>query len=169
MMDRRLRICGQLLAITILIIIGFYLLKYPSETTFGERFVKDQIPLIFPFYVIQSFKPVTLLAILGFALWVIVIESEKISSWMSKPLTQVFLATCAFVGMYEAVWNFLAWFTIWIQHGGAIDVLANTTHEHAGIPVNFNFATKIWFLTAACFIYALWRTRSGKPPRSISG
>ncbi len=122
MIDRRLRICGQMLAITILVIIGFYLLKYPSETTFGERFVKDQIPLIFPFYVIQSFKPVTLLVILGFALWVIVIEIEKIGLWMSRPLTQVFLATCAFVVMYEAVWNFLAWFTIWIQQGGAIDV-----------------------------------------------
>ena len=161
-MNRRLQICGELLSITILVIIFFYLLKYPSEATFGERYVKDQIPLIFPFFVIQSFKPITLLAIFGFALWVILMESEKVNSWMSKPLTQVFLATCAFVAMYEAAWNFFAWFVAWIHQGGAIDVLANTTHEHAGIPVNFNFATKIWFLTAACFLYALWRTRSGK-------
>lgn len=162
MMNRRLRICGQLLSILILAIIGFYLIKYPYESTFGERFVRDQIPLIFPFYVIQSFKPITLLVIFGFALWVILIESEKVSLWMSRPLTQVFLATCAFVAVYEAMWNSLAWFVAWIQQGGAIDELANLTHEHAGIPVNFNFATKIWYLTAACFVYALWRTRTGK-------
>lgn len=162
MMNRRLRICGQLLSITILVIIAFYMMKYPYEATFGERFVNDQIPLIFPFFVIQSFKPITLLVILGFALWVILMESEKISVWMAKPLTQVFLATCAFISVYETVWNFLAWFVAWIQQGGAIDRLANMTHEHAGIPVNFNFATKIWFLTAACFIYALWGTRIGK-------
>jgi len=160
MLDRRLRICGQLLAVTIFIIIVFYLAKYPYEATFGERFVNDQIPLIFPFYVIQSFKPVTLLSILGFALWVIWVESEKVSLWMSKPLTQVFLATSTFVSIYETIWNFLAWFAAWMQQGGALDSLANTTHEHAGIPVNFNFATKIWFLTAACFLYALWRTRN---------
>jgi hypothetical protein len=161
-MNRRLQICGELLSIAILVIIFFYLIKYPNEATFGERYVKDQIPLVFPFFVIQSFKPITLLSIFGFALWVILMESEKAYSWMSKPLTQVFLATCAFVAMYETTWNFLAWFIAWIHQGGAIDALANTTHEHAGIPVNFNFATKIWFLTAACFLYALWRTRSGK-------
>ncbi len=162
MITKRLRICGQLLATAILLIVVFYILKYPYETTFGERFVRDQIPLIFPFYVIQSFKPITLLAIFGFALWTIVMESDKVSQWMSRPLTQVFLATCAFIAMYESAWNFLAWFTAWMLQGGSVDALANTTHEHAGIPVNFNFATKIWFLTAACFLYALWRTRTSK-------
>jgi len=162
MITRRLRICGQLLAITILVIVVFYILKYPHETTFGERFVRDQIPLIFPFYIIQSFKPITLLVIFGFALWTIVVEIEKVSRWMSKPLTKVFLATFAFIATYESTWNFLAWFTAWMLQGGLIDVLANTTHEHAGIPVNFNFATKIWFLTAACFLYALWRTNTSK-------
>jgi len=162
MITRRLRICGQLLAITILVIVVFYVLKYPHETTFGERFVRDQIPLIFPFYIIQSFKPITLLVIFGFALWTIVVEIEKVSRWMSKPLTKVFLATFAFIATYESTWNFLAWFTAWMLQGGLIDVLANTTHEHAGIPVNFNFATKIWFLTAACFLYALWRTNTSK-------
>lgn len=162
MITRRLRICGQLLAVMILVIVVFYVLKYPDETTFGERFVRDQIPLIFPFYVIQSFKPITLLVIFGFALWTIVMENEKISQWMSKPLTKVFLATCTFAAVYESTWNFLAWFTAWMLQGGSIDVLANTTHERVGIPVNFNFATKIWFLTAACFLYALWRTNTSK-------
>ena len=162
MITRRLRICGKLLAIAILAIIIFYSLKYPSETAFGERFIRDQIPLVFPFYVIQSFKPITLLILFGFALWVIIIECDKVISWMSKPLTMVFLATCAFIATYETMWNFFAWFTAWTTQGGPPDVLMNTTHEHAGIPVNFNFATKIWFLTAACFLYALWRRRYGK-------
>jgi hypothetical protein len=160
MMDRRLRICGQLLSVAIIIMIIFYIVKYPYEEMFGERYVKDQIPLIFPFFVIQSFKPITLLAIFGFALWVILIESDRVSKWMSKPLMQVFLATSAFISMYETVWNFLAWFIAWLLQGGALDTIANMTHEHAGIPVNFNFATKIWFLTAACFLYALWRTNA---------
>lgn len=162
MITRRLRICGQLLALAILVIVVFYVIKYPEEGAFGERFVRDQIPLIFPIYVVQSFKPITLLVIFGFALWVIVVEHERVSSWMSKPLTQVFLASSAFISMYETAWNFLAWFTAWTLQGGSIDALANTTHEHAGIPVNFNFATKIWFLATACFIYAMWRARSGK-------
>lgn len=162
MITKRMRLCGQLLAIAIISIVIFYMVKYPHETTFGERFVRDQIPLIFPFYVIQSFKPITLLVIFGFALWTIVLESERVAQWMAKPLTQVFLATCAFIAMYESTWNFLAWFMAWMLQGGSIDVLANTTHEHAGIPVNFNFATKIWFLTAACFLYALWRARTSK-------
>ena len=162
MITRRLRICGELLAAMILVIVFFYVLKYPLETTFGERFVRDQIPLIFPFYVIQSFKPITLLVIFGFALWTIVMENEKVNLWMSKPLTKIFLVTCAFIATYESIWNFLAWFTAWVLQGGSIDLLANTTHEHVGIPVNFNFATKIWFLTAACFLYALWRTRTSK-------
>jgi hypothetical protein len=162
MMDRRLRICGQLLAATIIVIIVFYIIKYPNEEMFGERYVKDQIPLVFPFLVIQSFKPITLLVIFGFALWAILVESDKVGRWMSRPLTQVFLATSAFIAMYEAIWNFLAWFTAWMRQGGALDMIANTTHEHAGIPVNFNFATKIWFLTAACFLYALWRTNIHK-------
>lgn len=165
MMDRRLRICGQLLAVTIIAIIIFYIVKYPHEEMFGERYIKDQIPLIFPFFVIQSFKPITLLVIFGFALWVILVESDKVGRWMARPLTQVFLATSAFISMYEAVWNFLAWFIAWLLQGGAIDMIANMTHEHAGIPVNFNFATKIWFLTAACFLYALWRTNT---PRQLN-
>jgi len=162
MITKRMRICGQLLATAIIFIVILYIVRYPYETTFGERFVRDQIPLIFPFYVIQSFKPITLLVIFGFALWTIVLESERVAKWMSKPLTQVFLATCGFIAMYESTWNFLAWFMAWMLQGGSIDVLANTTHEHAGIPVNFNFATKIWFLTAACFLYALWRARTSK-------
>jgi hypothetical protein len=157
-----MRICGTVLAVAIVFIVVFYFVKYPYESTFGERYVRDQIPLVFPFYVIQSFKPITLLVIFGFALWTIVMQSERVTRWMSKPLTQVFLATSAFIAMYESTWNFLAWFTAWMLQGGSIDALANMTHEHAGIPVNFNFATKIWFLTAACFLYALWRARASK-------
>ncbi len=135
----------------------YYIVKYPVENVFGERYVNEQIPLLFPFFVIQSFKPITLLVIFSFALWTTALEIPAVRTKLSGTYARIITAVTAFVACYELVWNYAAWFTLWSMKGGSLDALANTTHEHAGIPVSFNFATKIYFLTTAISLYGMWR------------
>jgi len=156
----RLQTLALTFTVLVLIIASYYIVKYPLESTFGERYVRDQIPLIFPFYVIQSFKPITLMIIFGFALWATLLELPQLKLRLSGSVTRIVMAVGAFISCYEFVWNYVAWFTLWSMTGGPLDSLANTTHEHAGIPVNFNFATKIYSLVAAIFLYGMWKTRS---------
>ncbi|MFH0847958.1 MAG: hypothetical protein V1857_00460 [archaeon] len=154
------RLTGLAITFTLLILFisGYYIVKYPVESVFGERYVRDQIPLLFPFFVIQSFKPVTLLVIFGFALWVTLLERSRIWLKLSGSLARIVMGVGAFTACYELIWNYIAWFTLWSVKRGSLDALANTTHEHAGIPVSFNFATKIYFLVTAVFLYGMWRT-----------
>lgn len=162
----RLRALAFTFGLLIMCLAVFYAVKYPVENAFGERYVKEQIPLFFPFFVIQSFKPVTLLVILGFALWVTLMEFPKVRFKLRGAVAQITLTVGAFIACYELIWNYVAWFTLWSMQGGPIDTLANTTHEHAGIPVNFNFATKIYFLAAAILLYGIWRTSRREQPAS---
>ncbi len=154
----RLQSLVILFAALILLTATYYAAKYPVESVFGERYVKEQIPLLFPFFVIQSFKPVTVMVILGFALWATALEIPPIRVTLSGMYARIIMAVSAFITCYELIWNYVAWFTLWSTKGGSLDALANTTHEHAGIPVSFNFATKIYFLAMAISFYGMWRT-----------
>ncbi len=149
-------------AVMILLVATYYIVKYPVESMFGERYVREQIPLLFPFFVIQSFKPITIMVILGFTLWATALEIPSVQIRLSKVFPRIMMSVSAFVSCYELIWNYVAWFTLWSMQGGSLDALSNTTHEHAGIPVSFNFATKIYFLATAICLYGVWRT-SRKP------
>lgn len=162
---------GVLLLALVAVITIYYAASVPVERTFGERYVNAQIPLIFPFYVITSFKPITLMTYLVFVGVVLVLEASK--DWLRRFDTRgarILLVFVAFAAGYEVIWNFYAWFATWQRTGGLLDLLANTTHEYAQLPANFNFATKISFLVFALSLYGslflqnLGRDRS--PPRS---
>jgi hypothetical protein len=137
----------------------FYIIKYPVENSFGERFVKDQIPLFFPFYLILSVKPLTLIIFCLSISYILLLEDEKIITKLSKPLTRIILALGASISIYELIWNYFAWFSVWIKENGNLDLLPNKTHAFYLIPVNFNFATKFFFLISFCCLYGLWRLK----------
>jgi len=80
---------------------------------------------------------------------------------------RVILITASFAAAYEYVWNMFAWFTTWYRNGGALDLTANTFHNHTFLPLNFNFATKTSFLIFAVCLYCWYffqRLESHKSP-----
>ena len=146
---------GLTLLFLAFLIIAYYAATIPTEESFGERYVTPELPLIFPFYVIMSFKPVTVITYLAFAGAVLILEANK--ERLRKRETRgvrVLLLLLAFASGYEVLWNFFAWFTSWLKNGGSLDLIPNLTHQYALRPVNFNFATKITFLIFALSLYA---------------
>lgn len=142
-----------LLALACLIVV-YYAIAVPFEKSFGERYVAAEIPLIFPFYVIASFKPVTLITYFTFAGIVLLLEASKdyLRNCRIRG-ARILLLFVAFGSGYEVIWNFFAWFSSWERSGGVLDLIPNTTHAYAILPVNFNFATKITFLVFALSLY----------------
>ena len=135
-------------------IIVYYAVTVPTERSFGERYVDDQIPLIFPFYVISSFKPVTIMTYLIFGGSVLLLEAARDRlKKIDLRATRMFLLFVSFAAGYEVIWNFLAWFATWQREGGFLDLLTNTHHRYAQIPANFNFVTKVSFLVLALCLY----------------
>ena len=133
----------------------YYGITIPHENSFGERYVTSEIPLIFPFFVIMSFKPITLMVYLLFVSAVLFLEGTKSRlKRLNMTLTRLVLLFVAFATSYEVLWNFYAWFTIWQRDGGMLDLIANTTHDYPILPINFNFATKIIFLIFALSLYS---------------
>jgi hypothetical protein len=118
--------------------------------------VNAEIPLLFPFFAIMSFKPITLTVYLTFAGVVLLFGGikDKLRGRNTAPY-KVVLLVVAFASGYEVLWNFFAWFTMWESQGGVLDAVVNTTHQYAIIPVNFNFASKIIYLTFALSLYAI--------------
>ena len=136
-------------------IVAYYFAAVPVEKTFGERYVTPEMPLIFPFFVIMSFKPVTVITYLGFAGAVLILEASKDSlRKLETRGVRILLTLVAFASGYEVLWNFFAWFTVWQIKGGQLDLVSNLTHEYSLMPANFNFATKIIFLTFSVTLYA---------------
>ena len=136
------------------LIIAYYAIAIPVERSFGERYVSTELPLLFPFYMIMSFKPVTVFTYLIFAGVVLILEASK--DHLRKLRTRgarLLLLFLAFASGYEVIWNFFAWFTSWQRDGGLLDFIPNMTHEFATLPANFNFATKITFLVFALSLY----------------
>jgi hypothetical protein len=136
------------------LIIVYYAVAVPVEQSFGERYVTPEIPLIFPFYVIASFKPITLIAYLTFAGVVLLLEASRefLSKYRFKGL-KVVLTFLAFASGYEVIWNFFAWFSLWTKIGGSLDLIPNVTHQYVSLPANFNFATKITWLVFSLSLY----------------
>jgi hypothetical protein len=136
------------------LIIAYYAIAIPVERSFGERYVSTELPLLFPFYMIMSFKPVTVFSYLIFGGVVLILEANK--NHLRKLRTggaRILLLFLAFASGYEVIWNFFAWFTSWERDGGLLDFIPNMTHEFASLPANFNFATKITFLVFALSLY----------------
>lgn len=136
------------------LIIAYYAIAIPVERSFGDRYVTTELPLIFPFYVIMSFKPVTVITYLTFAGVVLILEANK--DRLRKLETRgarILLLFLAFASGYEVIWNFFAWFTSWQKNGGTLDLIPNLTHEYIFLPANFNFATKLTFLVFALSLY----------------
>jgi hypothetical protein len=135
-------------------VVSYYAITVPIEKSFGERYVTTEIPLIFPFYVISSFKPITVITYLIFAGVVLLLEGGKNRMKMIETRwAKILLAFTAFASGYEVIWNFFAWFTLWQKTGGVLDLVSNTTHEYVSLPANFTFATKITFLVFALSLY----------------
>jgi hypothetical protein len=136
-------------------IVAYYAIAIPVELSFGERYVRPEIPLIFPFYAIVSFKPVTIITYLVFAGVVLILEASKDRLRMLETRgARIVLLLVSFASGYEVIWNFFAWFTVWETNGGTLDFIPNMTHEYSFLPANFNFATKITFLVFVLSLYA---------------
>jgi hypothetical protein len=145
---------GAILIALACLIIGYYATAVPVENSFGERYVTSELPLIFPFYPIATFKPITVITYFVFAGVVLVLEGSR--DWLRKVEVRgvrLLLVFVAFGSGYELVWNFFAWFSSWERTGGVLDLTVNDTHEHIFLPANFNFATKIIFLVFALSLY----------------
>lgn len=156
----RLLFGGLSLAAAIFLVV-YYAISVPVERAFGERYVNSEIPLIFPFYVISSFKPITLISYLVFLGVVLTLEANKHRlRHVNVRGARILLLFLAFVSGYEVLWNFYAWFATWQRTGGILDLIANTHHEYTILPVNFNFATKIVFLVFALTLYGLFFLQS---------
>lgn len=139
-----MRALGLILIAAAAFLIIFYAVTVPVEMTYGERYVDAEIPFIFPFYVIASFKPITLIAYFLFGGIVLMLEAyrENLRRFNTRGL-RILLVFIAFASAYEVLWNLLAWFTIWQRTGGSLDMLANTTHSHFLLPVNFNLRQRL--------------------------
>ena len=145
---------GAILLALAFLIIAYYATAVPVENSFGERYVTSELPLIFPFYPIATFKPITVITYFVFAGLVLVLEGSR--DWLRKVEVRgvrLLLVFVAFGSGYELVWNFFAWFSSWERTGGVLDLTVNSTHEHIFLPANFNFATKIIFLVFALSLY----------------
>jgi len=154
--NQKLALAGIFLLALAVFIIAYYAITVPTERSFGERYVDNQIPLIFPFYAISSFKPVTITTYLIFGGTVLLLEGTRDRlKKINLRATRMFLLFVSFATGYEAIWNFLAWFATWQREGGFLDRLANTHHPYAQVPANFNFVTKICFLVLALSLYGI--------------
>lgn len=145
---------GAALIVAAALMIIFYAVTVPVEKTFGERYVDPEIPLIFPFYAISSFKPITLITYLLFVGVVLVLEAYKkrLRKFDTRGV-RILLLFFAFASGYELLWNLFAWFATWQATGRPLDMLANTQHAYIQLPANFNFATKTIFLIFALSLY----------------
>ena len=153
--DRSILVLGVLCLALAFSTVAYYAIAIPVEKSFGERYVKTEIPLIFPFYMMMSFKPVTIITYLTFAGVVLILEASKDRlRELETRGARILLLLAAFASGYEVIWNFFAWFTAWETSGGLLDFIPNVTHEYALLPANFNFATKITFLIFALSLYA---------------
>ena len=136
------------------VILLYYAIRVPTESSFGERYVTSEIPLIFPFYIISTFKPITLTIYFIFGGTVLVLESSReFLSHFDTRGTRVLFTFLSFASGYEVIWNFFAWFVTWQIKGGSLELLSNTEHAYLFLPVNFNFVTKVSFLIFALSLY----------------
>jgi hypothetical protein len=171
-LDRLVAFTGVALLAAAVAIIVYYAVTIPIEGSFGERYVTAIISPPYPLNQITTFKPVTLITYFFFCGTVLTLQASKsrLANRNSRVL-RALLITASFAAAYEFIWNMFAWFTSWLRNGGALDLIANTFHDHIFPPVNFNFATKVSFLIFAICLYSwhfLERVKSeNKPVRAF--
>jgi len=152
--SRMMRITGACFLGLAIIILLYYAIQVPTEPSFGQRYVTSEIPLIFPFYVISTFKPITLTIYFIFGGTILVLESSRdFLRRFDTRGTRILFTFLSFASGYELIWNFFAWFSTWQIKGGSLDELSNTQHSYLFLPVNFNFVTKLCFLIFGLSLY----------------
>jgi len=156
-------IVGILLIICAIVTIGYYAVTIPVEGSFGERYVTAVISPPYPLNEVTTFKPVTLITYFIFCGTVLTVEAYKGRITFGTRVLRAILVTAAFAAGYEFLWNMFAWFTSWLKSGENLDLIANTFHNHAFVPVNFNFATKVSFLAFALCLY-VWHSLGSIDP-----
>jgi hypothetical protein len=159
--NRLIAVAGASLLLGAVAIIVYYAITVPTEGSFGERYVTTVISPPYPLNDLSTFKPVTLMTYFLFSGTVLILEASK--DWLRRAGTRgvrMILLTTSFAAGYEFIWNMFAWFTTWLKDGGALDLTANTFHNHTYLPVNYNFATKTSFLVFALCLYSWHFLRS---------
>jgi len=152
--SRMMRITGACFLGLAIVILLYYAIQVPAEASFGQRYVTSEIPLIFPFYIISTFKPITLTMYFIFGGTILVLESSRdFLKRFDTRGTRILFTFLSFAAGYELIWNFFAWFSIWQIKGGSLDELSNTQHSYLFLPVNFNFVTKVCFLIFGLSLY----------------
>ncbi len=156
-----------LASLTLLISVAvYYYIQTPTETSFGERFVVNQIELSKnPVFI---FKPITLMTILAVFSAVSFLEVVRRRVGLIKPDTIRLLIAVSFIFAvfvaYEVLWNFHAWFASWTKDGGRLDLLYARPYEYMADsnidtnPVGNNFAyfTKVLTMLLGISIYVIY-------------
>jgi hypothetical protein len=152
------RILSAVFGVLGLAIMVKVILARPFEYAVGESFIMDELTLPTPFYTFH-FKPITLFTILGFLYWTLGLEGFR-NYFVKFPrvvkrLIIIFLATAAFVMMYEFIQNFFMWTSFYIMYGGDLDKLYHQINPAMPKPVNFNFISKMFAMFFAGSLYGL--------------
>ena len=134
-------------------------IKYPSEKVRGERFVKDEIPIL-PIFGIY-FKPITIMIISTFVFWACALESLRKYimkvPMLIKRLTFIFFSLIVLVIGYELFWNFSMWTSAHILNPNLpLDSLSHQLNPAMTHPINFTYATKLSTLYIAISLYSIF-------------
>jgi len=153
------RVLAGIFGVLGLIVMALVMVRHPSESAVGERFIVDEFTFSTFFYVFH-FKPITLFVIFGFLWWSLGMEGfkdaiERIPLWIKK-LIFVFFAVSAFVMGYEVFHNFLLWMSFYIIYRGNLDLLCHQINPAMPKPVNFNFISKLFSMFFAGALYGMY-------------
>lgn len=134
-------------------------ITHPSEYAVGESFIIDELVIPTPIYTFH-FKPITLFTIFGFIYWALGLEGfknyiERFPRILNR-LIIIFLASGAFVMMYEFIQNFLMWTSFFIKYGGDYDFLYHQINPSMPQPVNFLFVSKLFAMFLAGALYGIY-------------
>lgn len=153
-MNTELRICLTLSGIAVFCFSAYVIYASLIGMTLTESLVLTKVPMPLFF----SIRMITLFQATFFAFFVLLLDWAPARLWLALPLPRIGTAVLGLMAGYETLWNFSAWFSVWVQQGGILDYLVNTTHASVISPASFNAASKVCFLTTACSIYAFWRS-----------
>jgi hypothetical protein len=157
--ERIFAVISVIAGLITLIVFIWFSIKYPNEKVVGERFVKDEIPIlpIFGFY----FKPITTIVISAFVFWMCTLEYLR-KYLMNLPILikrLIFISfwLIIFVFGYEVIWNFLMWTSLHIINPTSpLDFLYNKLNPSMSHPINFVYATKRDSLYVAIGTYSIY-------------
>ena len=132
---------------------------YPTERTYGERFVLDHLWLRTPIYNFH-FKPITIFVVFGLIFWVCGIESLRTplstTSFFFKRIIFIVSFVFFFVFFYEVLHAFVFWSAAYAINLGEVDINMVYSDSPAGIMVNYNTMTKFFTLILFLSLYTLY-------------